>query len=75
MTHQRITSTPPVDPGARLSVTLPAAMWNTVMASLAELPYRVAAPVLAELEGQLRLEACRLAKTSEPTPIAEVGNG
>lgn len=44
----------PIPPDTALSVTLEAQQWNTVMAALSEAPYRVAAPLIQAITGQLQ---------------------
>ena len=46
---------------SRISVSLPLEQWNVVGAGLAELPFRVAAPVIGELQRQVSagLEAAK----------------
>lgn len=46
-------------PDQPLTITLQAQHWNTVMAALHEMPFRVAAPVIAALSGQLNEIAAR----------------
>jgi hypothetical protein len=46
-----------IAPNQRLSVTLEAKDWNTVLAILAEGPYRVVGPILGEIQRQCMAEA------------------
>ena len=41
-----------IPPTERLTVTLDAATWNTVMQVLAEGPYRIVSPLIAEIQAQ-----------------------
>ena len=47
----------PIEPTAPLSVTLEAQQWNTVLALLAEAPYRVVAPVIQSIGEQVQAAA------------------
>lgn len=42
----------PIEATAPLSITLPAHQWNVVLGVLAEGPYRVVAPLIAEITAQ-----------------------
>lgn len=53
-----------------MTVTLEAQQWNAVMALLAEGPYRVAAPLLSEIQRQ-----CMAATMSQPNGPAALGEG
>jgi hypothetical protein len=57
-------------PQQPLTVTLEAAQWNAVMALLAEGPYRVAAPLLSEIQRQ-----CMAATTLRPNGPAALSEG
>jgi hypothetical protein len=55
-------------PQQPLSVTLEAQQWNAVMALLAEGPYRVSAPLIAEIQRQ-----CLAADAdTRPSPLRQV---
>lgn len=44
----------PIAATAQLSVTLEAQQWNSVIAALAEAPYRIAAPLIQAMTEQLQ---------------------
>lgn len=44
----------PVPPTQPFSVTLEAQQWNAVLAALSEAPFRVAAPLIQDISGQLQ---------------------
>lgn len=47
----------PIAANTPLSVTLEAQQWNSVIAALAEAPYRVAAPLIQAMSEQLQQNA------------------
>jgi hypothetical protein len=47
----------PIAANAQLSVTLEAQQWNSVIAALAEAPYRIAAPLIQAMTEQLQQNA------------------
>lgn len=49
--HDREVPHPPRQP---ILITLPACDWNIIIAALVEAPYRVAAPLIAEIVRQAR---------------------
>jgi len=55
-------------PGQPLSVTLAAAEWNTVLSALAELPFKVAQPLIERMVGQLQQQAGQEAAREEQPP-------
>lgn len=52
----------PIPPTERLAVTLEAQQWNAVIAVLSEAPYRVAAPLIGEIQRQCMAVAATLAR-------------
>ena len=47
----------PISPDQKLTVTLSAQEWNTVMAGLNELPHRIARPVFDRIGQQLQQQS------------------
>ena len=68
---------PPLRPDQPVTITLPAARWNEVIEGITLLPYRIAAPLIADIHEQVQrapLEAA-MRETEEaaelvPTPPA-----
>ena len=58
----------PLDPATLITVTMQAQDWNVVMGLLAEVPapYRVSAPIIAKLTGQLQAGAADMQRPDKP---------
>jgi hypothetical protein len=69
----------PVPANMPLTITLEAQQWNSVMAALAETPYRIAAPLIQAISEQLQQQAATVAEAEQTHPQARVlptgGNG
>jgi hypothetical protein len=63
-----------MNPNDQLAVTLEAQQWNVVLATLAEGPFRIVAPLMQEIQRQLTTEPSTHhpktngAETREPPP-------
>jgi len=59
---------PPLRPDQPVTITLPAARWNDVIEGVAFLPYRVAAPLIAEIHGQVQRAPLDAMQATEEQP-------
>jgi hypothetical protein len=46
-----------INPSTRLTITLEAQQWNTVLATLAEGPYRIVMPLMHEIQAQCNAQS------------------
>jgi hypothetical protein len=56
----------PIPPDTPLTVTLEAQQWNAVIAALSEAPFRIAAPLIQAITGQLQGQAAQVQQQPRP---------